>query len=224
MKYASNRPESRRRTGDAGFTLMELLVVIAVIVLVSGAMLVNMNKFGGAGLTQNLAYDIALSMREAQVYGIAVQNVQATGGNYTPAYGMYFKLTDPTHYNMFADFNNASNTNHPDGVFQASWSGAPTGESLPSSPYTIGRGFSISDLCVTTGSTETCGQSSLTIIFIHPEPDAWINPTGCHGDTDNSEVCNADSNTSARIVVSSPRGDSMNIIVSSNGQISVSSD
>ena len=78
-----------RRRGTSAFTLIELLVVIGIIVLVSAAMLANMNKFGGAALTQNLAYDIALSMREAQVYGIAVQNVRGSAG-FTPAYGMYF--------------------------------------------------------------------------------------------------------------------------------------
>ena len=62
--------KGRRR----GFTLIELLVVVAIIVVITGLILANSNKFGGQTMLQNLSYDIALSLREAQVYGISVRS------------------------------------------------------------------------------------------------------------------------------------------------------
>ena len=205
-----------------GFTLIELLVVVGVIIMLSAVMLANTSKFGGQSLLQNLSYDIALSVREAQVYGISVENTGVTG-NLTPGYGMYFNIGDPVHYHLFADTKNGAAQTTPDGLYEA-------GEDVPPSQYTIGNGFSVSNLCVTDGNGEHCSQSQLTIIFLHPEPDAWINPTAspmCIAVQEvggqYTEQCSS-SYSSARIIVTSPRGNFMSIVIFSNGQISVKSD
>ncbi len=202
----------------SGFTLIELLVVVGIIIMLSAVMLADTNKFGGQSLLQNLAYDIALSVREAQVYGISVQNT-GTSGDLTPGYGMYFSTADSAHYHLFADTSSGPGVLEPDGVYEA-------GEDVSPSPYSIGSGFQIYDLCVTGDSGEDCSQTSLTLIFLHPEPDAYIDPT-CSATQDvvsgqYDEQCSS-SYSSARIIVSSPRGDYMSIVISSNGQISVNS-
>src|SRR3989344_9303934 len=56
-------------TTERGFTLIELLVVTGILVLISGLVLANNTRFGGAILLKNLAYDVGLSIREVQVYG-----------------------------------------------------------------------------------------------------------------------------------------------------------
>lgn len=207
---------------SSAFTLVELLVVVAIIIIISGVMLANVNKFGGQTLLQNLAYDIALSVREAQVYGIAVQST-GTSGSLTPGYGMYFSMTDPVHYHLFADTKNSSGQISPDGLYEA-------GEDVPPSEYSIGSNFKIAKLCATQNNVEDCTPMQLTIIFLHPEPDAWINPTTvpmCIAEPEiggqYTEQC-ALNYSSARIVVTSPRGDFMSILVYSNGQISVKAD
>src|SRR3989338_1063071 len=67
-----------------GFTLIELLVVTGVIIVVSGVVLANQNKFGGQVLLQNFAYDVEISIRQAQVYGLAVAR---SGSGGTAAFG-----------------------------------------------------------------------------------------------------------------------------------------
>jgi prepilin-type N-terminal cleavage/methylation domain-containing protein len=190
--------------GQAGFTLIELLVVIGIITVVSAVILANNNKFGGQALLQNLAYDIALSVREAQVYGISVK--QNSAGAFSSGYGMYFALATPGTYHLFADVAQS-------GVYAAH-------EDVSPSPYVIGRGFYISKLCVTPASgVENCTPTTLDIIFIRPEPDAWINPT-CSAGSNGNETCTS-LYTRARVVMTSPRGDVMSVVVYSNGQISV---
>jgi prepilin-type N-terminal cleavage/methylation domain-containing protein len=77
-----------------GFTLIELLVVTAILVIVSGLVLANHSRFGGKILLQNLAYDMALSVRQAQVYGISVRQFGA--GTYSAGYGIRFSTSVPT--------------------------------------------------------------------------------------------------------------------------------
>jgi len=179
---------------------MELLVVMGIIVVITGVVLANNTRFGGAVLLENFAYDVALSMRKAQIYGISVRR---TGTDFLGGHGIHFDLADPTHYSLFAD----SSKN---GLYDE-------GESVPAE-MTISQGYSISDLCATPpGGSETCdGISKLNILFKRPEPDAWISST--------DESCISPPNAckeSARIVLRSPRGDTKSVVVWANGQISV---
>jgi hypothetical protein len=73
------------------------------------------------------------------------------------------------------------------------------------------------DLCITGASgTETCGIAKLDIVFKRPEPDAWISASGVSCILDNGS-CGEE----ARVLLKSPRGDKMAVVVYANGQISV---
>ena len=181
------------RTSSRGFTLIEMLVVVAVIVIITATVLANNNKFGGVVQLQNLAYDIALSTREAQVYGVSTLHFHST---FNSPFGVHYDLSSPLQYTIFAD---AVNTN---GVYDS-------GENLQTTNIT--RGYQISQLCVTpNGGSEDCTATKLDITYQHPEPDAYIRANG-----------QATLYRAARIVVSSPRGDTMSVSLDSNGEISV---
>lgn len=164
--------------------------------VVSSVVLVNNNRFGGVVQLENLAYDVALSIRQAQVYGISVQRYGAS--DFTSGYGMHFASDDTVHYELFADADQ-------DGFFTSDENVAP-------SPYTIRSGFKIAHLCAPEGAdAATCSQvSKLDIVFIRPEPGAYIRKDG-----------ESTTMESARIVLVSPRGDIMSVTVGANGQISV---
>ncbi|MBI5457803.1 prepilin-type N-terminal cleavage/methylation domain-containing protein [Candidatus Kaiserbacteria bacterium] len=203
---------NRSTTSSRAFTLIELLVVTAIITVVSSVVLVSNNRFGGVVQLQNLAYDIALSIRQAQVYGISVQrfgtNCSEPGSAcFESGYGMHFLKNDAQHYELFADVDQ-------DGLYVVS-------ENVPPSPYTISGGFRIIDLCAPEGTSwALCKDASpatqLDIVFKRPEPGAWISANGV-ACTYGAGIC-ADS---ARIVLISPRGDVMSVLVEANGQISV---
>ncbi len=174
-----------------GFTLAEMVVVIGVIAIVSGVVLANNNRFGGQVLLQNLAYDIALSIRQSQVYGIAVQRFN---NEYASAYGMHFSISSPDIYLLFADVTTVN------GIYDGS------SERVQST--TIANRYSITALRINGCSGNVV--SNLDIVFKRPDPDAYISAPPLSGLQE-----------AACITVSSPRGESKNIIVEVNGQIAV---
>lgn len=203
LAHLPNRPSLAHR----GFTLIELLVVTGIIVVISGIVLANNNRFGGAVLLENLAYNVALSIRQAQVYGISVQRF---GQNtFSAGYGVHFDLSSPDTYVLYADAIQAN------GLYDCPQPGTNNCEFVQTT--NISSGYSIHDLCVTPISgVEACGISKVDVLFKRPEPDAWISSGGVSCTLDNSK-CGQE----ARIVLSAPRGDQVNIIIQANGQISV---
>ena len=198
-----------RAKSTAGFTLVELLVVTAIFVVITGMILANHNRFGGRVILQNLAYDIALSIRQAQVYGISVRQF---GGTFS-GYGMHFVLSgpgvNPTTYVLFADIYPSV----PNGLYDAD-----QGEQVESN--TIAGGYRIVDLCalrldVHRSTPEDCDSiTSLDVLFRRPEPDAYISANGVSGVANPGAL-----QERGRIVLESPRADRMSVIVEIAGQI-----
>lgn len=149
-----------------GFTLVELVVVIAIMVVITGTVMLRQSRFDSSTLLRSLAYSVALTVRSAQVYGTSVRGT-ASGGTtvFAPAYGVYFN--NATSYMLFADLNG-------NGVYDA-------GTDAVVQTYQIGAGFQISKFCgVYTGGTRHCSTDSspitwLTIYFKRPVPDALFN-------------------------------------------------
>lgn len=186
---------------NRGFSLIELVAVTGVLVLVTGVVLAGNSRFGGVLTLRALAYDVALTLREAQTYGISVRRFGV--GNFQSPYGIHFERNSPTIYSLFADLPPENGTFDLD---------AFSNEEVKY--IEIGRGFAISDLCYRPigASEEICGTPNLKldVLFRRPEPDAEIRING------GSQL-----NESARIVLQSPRGDIASVIVEATGQISV---
>ncbi len=202
------------RQAERGFTLIELLVVTAIMTLISGLILINNNKFGGRILLENLAYDVALSVRQAQVYGISVHRFGTN--TFSAGYGMHFDRLSGANpsitYELFADaYPQEADGSYGNGLYEAD-----QGELVQSTD--IERGFHVIDLCVTPsqGAAETCSINSLDIMFKRPEPDAYISANGTSGVIDHGAL-----NQRGRVIFESPRGDRVSVVVEASGQISV---
>ncbi len=195
--------------GREGFTLIELLVVATIMIVISAIVLANNNRFGGVVQLEELSYNIALSVREAQQYGISTRRFQNTFG---VGYGVYFPYQSGGANDTYATFADAITRN---GIYDCPQPGTSDCELVQS--YTMSGGYKINDLCVTpfSSSTETCGHTRIDVLFQRPEPDAAISYDGT--------VCSGGCAQSARIQLISPRGDTMNVYIYDNGQISVSS-
>lgn len=142
-------PHTTARRASAGFSLVELIISIAIIALITGVILARYGSFNSTVLLTSLAYDVALSIREAQVLGISVRS---DAGVFSDAYGMHF--TEGTTYLLFIDSDDSGDYDD--------------GEEISS--YTIGQNNAIIDLC----ANSACERDSLDVLFRRPEPDAII--------------------------------------------------
>jgi len=178
--------------------------VTGVLTLITGLILASNSRFGGMILLENLTYDVALSIRQAQVYGISVRRFGER--NFSLGYGMYFAQSNPYEYVLFGDVSQ-------DGVFDCE---QDVGVCERVELTSISRGYHILVLCAPAGATmEECLENKsiqktrLDVLFQRPEPDAFIRANG-----------DAAIQQSARIVLESPRGDKRSVVVHITGQIS----
>ena len=182
---------------ERGFSLLELVVVTGIMVVLSTILLANYNKFGGAITLRNIVYDVALSIREAQTYGISVRKFGLGAGEFGAGYGVHFERTSPTQYILFGD---AVTDN---GLYDA-------GESVEL--LTMRGGYHIYDLCATPtgGGPDECLLDSVDVLFKRPDPDAFVRAN------DLSALYQK-----ACVTIESPRGDRLVVVVWLTGQISI---
>lgn len=143
---------------QAGFTLVEVLGVLAILGILTGIMLFQYRQFDSQLLVRNLAYEIGISIREAQTSGIGVRGAS---GVFSSAHGVH--LEPGTAYFLFRDSDGNGRYNAGDTVLTR---------------YTIERRNAITDLCVGSAplAGAECGQASLDILFERPDPDAFFYP------------------------------------------------
>lgn len=176
------------------------MVVTAIFVLLSAVVLASNSRFGSVIILQNLAHDIALSVREAQVYGIAVRRFDPTSGPGMFSYGYGMHFAPGTSYELFADAN-------ANGKWDA-------GETVKTT--TLSGGYAITNLC---GPEATCGLTRVDILFKRPEPDACISTNGAVTLSGQGLCVSAISRSI--ISITSPRGDAASVLIDASGQISV---
>lgn len=179
------------------FSLIELLVVTGILVIITGMMLANNARFNSSVLLGNAAYDVALSVRQAQVYGLSTQEHE---GVFQIGYGVRF--VGGTEYFLFADTDNDKRYDDgTDPIVRA---------------YTLGRGHSIARYCgIKADGTEDCSDNAaalthLDIAFLRPNPDSTIT-------ADSPALYSI-----GVITLTSGSGETRTVSVQSTGQISVS--
>lgn len=190
----------KMKNKNKGFTLIELLTVIAIFAVVTATVMANYKGFGDRTMLKNLAYNIGLAIREAQVSGLTGRNVDISGGDYYATYGTYFNLNNPKRVVMFKDRSTLGTQFRYDDVT----------EDVPGSSFDILGGNKITSLCVYTAVTGNCSPvNELHISFKRPQPDAYI-----YSDVGGPYP-------RASIEVSSRENNKFYIVVEAAGQISV---
>ena len=193
------------------FTLVELLVVLGIFMVITGTILANHTRFNSSVLLGSLAYDMALSVRQAQVYGLSVQTFgtrfSATGYDIQVGYGIHLSSAAPGSYILFADQPPANDR-------------YDAGEAIQT--YTLSLNHSIASFCGTLSAADGGGSQCSTdvsnpptyldIVFFRPNPDANIL---------SDQLPAGHMYSSASIVVRSSQGETRTITVQSTGQISV---
>jgi prepilin-type N-terminal cleavage/methylation domain-containing protein len=200
----------------AGFSLVEMVVVIGIVVVITGVVLANLPRFRSNISLDLIAQDVAITVRQAQVFGLGSRQFAA---DKFPAYGIHFKsiggLTPSPQagrvITLFADNNNQ------DGFYN-------TGDSCQSSTesgtecvqeFHLEGGVVVDSLCTGGGQQ----LSELGIVFERPKPEPKFSGVLLESTTllfDDDYV---------KIVLRSERDNrTKTVIVRPTGQIEVSSE
>lgn len=187
---------------NKGFTLAELIIVVAIIAVISTLALFNSAKLNSSVLLSDTAYEISLIIRDAQVSGLGAK-VLATGGVATTSnQGIYIDPFAPTKIIFFSDLNNDNKYN----------------VSEESQIYNIEnkRAGQILGVCKLDAGVTTCTSSTfldLNIIFKRPNPEAYFYYTqgGVSAEYFGSVVIN----------IGFPGGECKSIIVYKTGAIQI---
>src|SRR5262249_30293499 len=98
-----------RSFGNKGFTLAELLVSIAIMLLITTTILFNQKSYDDTTQIKNAAETLSLDIRQAQVYGLSVRETAVGTSDFSAGYGITTTkqaLTDTTkNYTLFIDRN-----------------------------------------------------------------------------------------------------------------------
>ena len=210
-----------------GFTVVELIVVLAIISILTAVVLNGQKDFNRSLTITDSAYTIALSLREAQTFGLSSRAVGAVNN---AGYGARFTTASPGGYLLFADLQRVQT--------QPAWCPATHTGFADDKPgnclydnasetvqtFTFSRGFYISKLCghsfsqpgTLLCSTDANPLTSIDTVFLRPNTDSII--TGNLTGTGNVQLIDAN------IVLSAPNGEGTRVVcVSYAGQISVAS-
>jgi len=156
---------------QAGFSILELLLVLGIFTVITTVTLISYSKFNSQTLLNSLAYDVALSLREAQTYAFSVRESPVLGGGFTSGYGIYFDAGFDNAYAFFSDVNQNKIYDHnPSDTID------PFCNQECIERFDL-RGYTIGDVCaVLVDDSAHCFSNStltqLSITFERPNPDA----------------------------------------------------
>ena len=188
-----------------GFTVIELLIVMAISVVLFGVVLFNYGTFNDKASLSSSAQEVAVGIRQAQIYGINVKEATVGGGNFNNSYGVYFnRISSPDAYYIFVDKNNNGVYSDPIGA---------CGGTECIEKILLKNGVTVHSIT----STSCSGASSIIgvqVFFKRPNPDAIIKLMDYDGYWCNSQVI-----TNATITLKSPKGEFQTINIENTGQI-----
>ena len=198
------------------------MVVLAIIVVLSSIVLNNQSSFNKTILLANTAYDIALTIRSTETYGLSSR---AAGTAANVGYGIHFSTSGVAN-NSFAIFADTSGG--------TSCAGMPPdckpGDRVYNAPgfrpdvleqtYNLNNGVVIHDFCAFSGvggwSCAAGGAiSSLDIVFVRPSPAPFMSTNGSYSASPFSV-------TAACLAIASPNapgGPYRFVSIGSSGQI-----
>jgi prepilin-type N-terminal cleavage/methylation domain-containing protein len=189
-----------------GFTIIELIISVAIFAVMTALVIARYGSFNQNTLVTNMAYDLAITVRTAQTYGVSVKSVE--GDTYNSAYGIHFDLSKNTKFTFFADKNT-------DGIYDQ----APLPGDEDITAYNLTQGATIEFICLGPDYNQACSGSGYTklmtgtfdVTYRRPNPNAYFY---VNGSLDPDQVVFIS-------IKSSDGQNSRSVVIRKNGQISV---
>jgi prepilin-type N-terminal cleavage/methylation domain-containing protein len=165
------RKKNGKRRTRSGFTLVELVVSIGIFAFMTALFVAKYGTFNESVLLTNLAYDVALTVRTAQTYGLSIKGVSEDpdpDASFRYSYGVDFSKDDAQRIILFAT-QTESNLS-----YDYDAGGNPQNGDAIISSYNVKRGAVISQLCAGNGPGDCTDAEEINITFRRPDPGAHI--------------------------------------------------
>ncbi|MBY0538640.1 prepilin-type N-terminal cleavage/methylation domain-containing protein [Patescibacteria group bacterium] len=143
-----------------GFGLVELMVSISIMTLVSTVILVKNRSFNNALLLRNQAYEVAFSLRQAQLLAVSGNKESASNSN---QYGIYFDIGSEPGNGQYRLFRDDSNSGSNLGRYDSA------DHTLPGGIGTLDNRFVIREIV---DSNDNPLEDTLSVTFVRPNFDA----------------------------------------------------
>lgn len=189
-----------------GFTIVELIVSIAIFAVMTALVIAKYGTFNQSTLLTNIAYDMALTIRTAQTYGLSVKSTSSSVNDFGSAYGIHFSNNSNNTFTFFADTITGS------GLYKYN-----DGEAI--TKYTLTQGVTIDSICLGSELNDctklNSEYDSLDIVYKRPNPNAIFNVTSI-------DALTLENSPTAFIELKSSDGtNKVAVYIRKNGQISV---
>lgn len=184
----------------AGFSLVELMISITIMVIVIAIVSTSQGAFNGAVLLRGQVYEAALQIREVQLSAVGAVG---DAGEFRSRYGVHFDSDSDGQYKIFKDTQTGANAN---GFYDP-------GEEYGQQSFLDSR-FEIRGVRAVGDALESTG--GLSIVFVRPNFDARFFDSAGEVFASSVEV-----DISRRGVTTSGPGDVRTLEVTATGQIAV---
>ena len=205
---------NRTKGNEKGFSLVELVVSIGIAAIILSVIVFNQSSYAEAAALGNLADEVALTVNQAQAYGIAVRERVAGSADFSGSYGLSLSLLgqgSPTEYLFFIDRN--ANQSY-DGDWACETGG--TAECLSKTEF-LGKNY-LDSICIlkSAGPPDCMSIRRADVSFLRPSLEARItffNAGGVSVDPPND--------LGVKFVLKSAGGLTRSVLVYKSGQVSV---
>ncbi len=184
-----------KKNGQSGFSLIELLVSISIMVIVLAIVFARQSSFNSAVILRNQAYELALQIREIQLNAVSVSG---DVGVFRSVLGVYLN-TNPAQSGSYKIFNDADDNGYYDAGEEYGIQGI------------LDKRFEIRNIRAG-GATTT----ELAIVFARPNFDAHFVDSGGEINVTTVEV-----DVALRGATGSGNGVLRTVEITSTGQITV---
>lgn len=211
-----------------------MLVVLAIITILTAIILTSQSSFNRTLILDNTAYDIGLTVRSTETYGISSQSV---GGINNIGYGLDFESSNQNAFVLFGDTYPSLGQGN-----QSFCHSMPNGSSAPNaipgdcryeathdttiSSFTVANGIKIDSLSVQSSTNEWVPVSTLDIVFARPNAEPFISAQQssnfqwiCSANNDYTAGCSNGTAQKACILLTSPSGGTRAVKINMVGEI-----
>ncbi len=201
---------------DRGFSLMEMMVSIAIVSLILAVVVFNQGDFIDNFSLSTNANDLELQIRQAQVYGVSVKEFTPSSNEFTSSYGVSLNVVSAEAKLSYIFFGDRGTKN---GDYDSGLTCPTDSSSECLKEIFLTRGVEINRICVIKENGQAdCAPSlgRVDITFNRPDPGAVLSLFNSQGNP--VGISNI---IGVNVELVSPKGSNKEINIYTTGQISI---